>query len=110
MKRVAQLLMIISLCYCSAAYAAGNSDADSFMPVPEKGFVPDAQTAISIAEAVWIPIYGESKIKGEAPFKATLSGDTWTVWGSLPPGVLGGTAVAKISRTDGRILGITHEK
>ena len=28
--------------------------------LPKEGFVPDKNTAIKIAEAVWFPIYGES--------------------------------------------------
>jgi len=27
---------------------------------PEQGFVPNVNTAINIAEAIWLPIYGES--------------------------------------------------
>jgi hypothetical protein len=43
--------------------------------VPAKGFVPDAANACRIAEAVWIPIYGEKLIAKEKPCKATLRGD-----------------------------------
>src|SRR5262249_7899264 len=32
---------------------------------PKEGYVPDAATAIKIAEAVWIPIYGEETLKNE---------------------------------------------
>jgi hypothetical protein len=40
-----------------------------------------------------------------------LVGDTWIVEGSLPSShQLGGTAVAEISRTDGRILRVSHGK
>src|SRR2546423_10224131 len=31
----------------------------------ENGYVPDEQTAIAIAVAVWSPIYGKEKIEGE---------------------------------------------
>jgi hypothetical protein len=78
--------------------------------VPEMGFVPDSQTAIRIAEAVWIPIYGEKKIASEKPFRAKLRGETWLVEGSLPPGVDGGTAIAEISKRDGRILRVIHQQ
>jgi hypothetical protein len=76
----------------------------------------DSQTAIRIAEAVWIPIYGEKMIADEKPFHATLNGDGWTVEGSFPgtgshPGkVGGGTAIAQISKRDGRILKVIHEQ
>lgn len=75
--------------------------------VPPNGFVPDAQTAIKIAQAVWLPIYGERVLR-ENPFKATLQGDVWTVEGSLPKGTLGGVAIAEISKTDARILRVSH--
>ena len=76
--------------------------------VPDKGFVPDSQTAIRIAEAVWIPIYGEKQISTEKPFKAVLRDDTWLVTGTLPAGFNGGTAEAEISKRDGRILRVIH--
>ena len=76
--------------------------------VPQNGFVPDSQTAIRIAEAVWIPIYGEKQIANEKPFKAVLRGETWLVSGTLPPGFVGCTAIAEIAKLDGRILRVIH--
>lgn len=77
--------------------------------VPKNGFVPDAATASRIAEAVWIPIYGEKLIFSEKPFKVTLHGDVWTVTGKdLPAGWAGGVAEADISKRDGRILRVIH--
>lgn len=77
--------------------------------VPPNGFVPDAATAGRIAEAVWIPIYGEEKIAQEKPFKVTLKGDVWTVTGKdLPPGTVGGVAEAEVSKRDARILRVGH--
>jgi hypothetical protein len=81
--------------------------------VPPKGFVPDSATAVRVAVAVWIPIYGERQIMSEQPFVATLKDSVWTVTGSLPPAlkgshVVGGTAVAKIAQRDGGILFVNH--
>jgi NTF2 fold immunity protein len=39
---------------------------------PRSGYVPDAKTAIAIAEAVLIPVYGEKQIAAEQPLHATL--------------------------------------
>ncbi|HEX3694516.1 MAG TPA: NTF2 fold immunity protein [Polyangia bacterium] len=78
--------------------------------IPEKGFVPDSATAIRIAVAVWIPLYGEKLIAGEKPYRATLRGDTWTVTGSIPDGFEGGAAIAELSKRDGRILRVIHEQ
>jgi NTF2 fold immunity protein len=72
--------------------------------------------AVKVGEAVLMPAYGEKRIAGERPFKATLQGDVWTVEGTLhcdgPPGetCLGGTAIVKISKTSGTILFMLHHK
>jgi len=96
-KRVLAALVLSTLLGASDGY------------VPEKGFVPDAETAKRIAEAVFRPVYGSS-IEGEKPLKATLSGDVWTVSGTLPANYIGGVAVVKIFRRDGRVLYMMHGK
>lgn len=80
--------------------------------IPEEGFVPDKETAIKIAEAIWLPIYGE-KIYEKQPFIATLSDDKeiWTVKGTLGKKLmLGGVPYAKIRKKDGKILEVYHTK
>jgi len=80
---------------------------------PKEGFVPNAETAVRVAEAVLFPVYGEKKILSERPFKAALEGDVWTVAGTLhcgAPQCNGGTAEVKISRSTGEILQMTHYK
>lgn len=74
---------------------------------PKAGVVPDEKTAIRIAEAVLLPIYGERTIGSERPLKALRDG-VWMVEGTLPKGVDGGTAVVRLSRDDGRVLFIAH--
>ena len=77
---------------------------------PEAGFVPDANTAIMIAEAVWLPIYGKAVLT-KKPFEARLiDGGVWVVEGSLPKGMEGGVPYIEISKLDGRILEVTHGK
>ena len=77
---------------------------------PKDGFVPDAATAIAIAQAVWGPIYGQERIAQEKPFKAVLRKGVWTVEGSLPRGYMGGVALAEIAKQDGRVLRVVHGK
>lgn len=82
---------------------------------PPQGFVPDAETAIRIAVAVWSPIYGRRPIEGEKPYHATLSRGIWTVTGSLPAARhgevrVGGVAMEKIAKSDGHILQVVHGK
>lgn len=77
--------------------------------VPPRGFVPDSATAVRIAVAVWIPIYGAAQIRSEQPFVASLKNGVWTVTGTLPPQYSqGGSAIAKIAKRDGRILFVIH--
>ncbi len=74
------------------------------------GFVPDEQTAIAIAVAVWKPIFGNDNIENQKPWRAYLVNDTWIVIGSLPEGYSGGVAWAGISKQTGEILHVTHDK
>ncbi len=100
------LLMVASLA------AAQNAKAP-------KGPVSDSETAIEIAEAALIPVYGGKQIKSERPFVAELENAVWTVHGTLhcPDGkggtttlCRGGVAVVKISKADGRIISMAHYK
>jgi hypothetical protein len=86
---------------------------------PAAGFVPDSKTAIAIAEAVLIPVYGKEQIESERPFTSTLKEGVWTVAGTLhcsdgKGGIttlcVGGVAVVKIARHNGRILYMMHGK
>src|SRR5262245_30141700 len=77
---------------------------------PAAGYVPDQQTAIRIAVAIWEPIYGHEQIERQKPYRATLKDGVWVVEGSLPKGWVGGVALAEISKKDGRILRVSHGK
>jgi len=111
MKRLILAISLLSLC------VAANSQIPrepSFKP--KEGFVPNAETAVKVGEAVLMPVYGEKQIVGERPFTAALQGDVWTVGGNVPcggpPGTTckGGAAVVKISKTSGQILFMMHYK
>ena len=107
MKILLTFLVIVLLTAIPPCLAE-ESQKHSF--IPKDGFVPDKETAIRIAEAVWIPIYGAEKINSEKPFKVTLNEGIWTVEGALPEGLKGGVAVAEISQKDGRIIRVSHGK
>ena len=80
--------------------------------VPEEGCVPDKETAIKIAEAIWLPIYGKEVLK-EKPYHAKLYGDTvWKVEGSFnfKKYDAGGTAYIEIRKKDCKILDVGHGK
>jgi hypothetical protein len=77
---------------------------------PAGGFVPDKETAVRVAEAVLIPIYGKAIIESERPFSAKLNGNVWEVTGHLSPELTGGVAEAWINKSDGKILRVIHGK
>jgi hypothetical protein len=93
---------------CVAAFPLRAQEAAEHSYVPPSGFVPDSATAVAIAVAVWIPIYGRDQIRTEAPYGAQLKADRWVVTGSLPPNTIGGVALAEIAKSDGRILRVSH--
>jgi hypothetical protein len=101
----------LALCFSSYPLLTGKSAQHSY--VPKAGFVPDEKTAVRVAEAVLVPIYGEEQVTSERPFVATLNekGDKWTVYGTLPVQYnKGGVATVEIVKADGRIVRVTHGK
>lgn len=107
-KRLLFPMLLVSV------FACGFSQTQSEPSLqPKSGFVPNAETAVKIAEAVLVPVYGEKKILSERPFNAKLEGDVWTVGGTLhcgAPHCVGGTAEVKISKSTGQILQMVHYK
>ena len=95
-----------------------------FFSVQIIDYVPNKETAIRIAEAVWLPIYGELIYKSK-PFHAELNNDSvWHVYGTLEKSsinvnsagdtivniVQGGTPHIFINKIDGKILDVYHTK
>jgi len=77
---------------------------------PVEGYVPDEATAINIAIAIWIPIYGKDHIEKKKPYHAVLKNGIWYVYGSLPSGWRGGVPEAEIIKRNGKIIRISHGK
>jgi hypothetical protein len=111
-------ILIVSILVMSITFVAAEDQTmppilkdyrDGYVYMPEDGFVPDDSTAIRIAEAVWLPLYGES-IYDSQPFVARLEGDSvWIVEGTLPEEyMLGGTPYAEIRKSDAGIIRVTH--
>lgn len=109
---IAILLLLISVTTSNYAQAQGGYQPGKAMPAG--GFVPNADTAERIAEAILVPIYGSKIVDEEKPFHAELSGDIWTVRGTFkrPWFTLrvGGVAIVQIDKNDGRIILVAHEK
>jgi hypothetical protein len=76
----------------------------------ECNFVPNEETAIKVAEAILVPIYGEEVLK-KKPFTAILiSNKFWRVKGTINMDELGGIPIVEIQKTDCKILSVTHTK
>lgn len=77
---------------------------------PKSGYAPDAATAIAIARAVLIPIYGPKTIADEEPLRADLKGEIWTVIGTFNkgPSTNGGTAILQLRKDTGAIIFVIH--
>ena len=72
--------------------------------------VPDAKTAVKVAEAVWLPVYGKSVLR-EKPYVAELKDSSvWIVKGTLPKGYRGGVAYIEIQKKDCKVLNMYHGK
>jgi hypothetical protein len=80
----------------------------SVFAVPTAGCVPNAETAIRIAEALWSPIFGDEIVESQRPFHAELMNETWTVRGSRPVPTER-SLIAQIEKNDGRILKLGQE-
>jgi hypothetical protein len=89
-------------------YERNDIHIDDSLP---NNLVPNKQTVIKIAEAIWLPIYGK-EIYNEKPFVAefTTSG-IWIVKGSLQDTKSkGGVAYIETQKSDCKILKIFHGK
>lgn len=79
-------------------------------PTGDINYVPNEETAIKIAEAILIPIYGNEVIT-KRPFTVRLiDGKIWHVEGSIGLDELGGIPIIEIQKKDCKILSITHTK
>ncbi|MCH7947882.1 MAG: YbbC/YhhH family protein [candidate division Zixibacteria bacterium] len=101
------LITISTTCSTKKGKTFDTSEENSSV-IPVDGRVPNEETAIRIAEAVWLPIYG-NEIYNSKPFHAKLIGDSiWVVEGTLPEGHLGGVPYAAIQKKDGKVVKISH--
>lgn len=71
-------------------------------------YVPNAETAVKVAEILWLPLYGES-IYEHKPFSAELQNGIWIVSGK-PKKQKGGYPYAEIQKSDCKVVKITHFK
>jgi hypothetical protein len=78
--------------------------------LPPQGIVPDEATAVKIAEAIWLPVFGEQVVAKFRPYQAELKNGVWTVYGTLPRNSRGGTPMLAIRKEDGRVIEVWHSQ
>ncbi len=109
-------MKISALLFCILLFAVDVLPQNT---TPKKVEVRDSATAVKIAEAALIPVYGKGKIESERPFTAILKDGVWKVFGTLhcsdgkggtTTNCVGGTAWVKLSMNDGRVLSMGHGK
>lgn len=107
-----RILVILCLNFLLIPLAFGQAAA-------KREYVPDSDTAVKIAEAVLMPVYGKSQIESERPFTAKLRDGVWKVSGTLhcfdsngreTGSCKGGVAVVELSKADARIISMIHYK
>jgi hypothetical protein len=77
---------------------------------PKTGEDLEKEKVLMVAEEIAFKEYG-NVIKNELPLKAQLVGDSiWIIEGTLVKGADGGTVYIELSKSDYRLLKITHYK
>lgn len=78
--------------------------------LPSKGIVPDEGTAVKVAEAIFLPVFGQEEVTEFLPYHAQLRDGVWTVYGTLKPNSRGGTPQLRIQKKDGKVLEVWHSQ
>ena len=81
--------------------------------------IPDAETALKIAERLLVKTYGRKHIDAEKPLRAELTGGVWSIYGTLwcsdgkggrTNHCVGGVAKIELRQRDGKVLSVSHTK
>jgi hypothetical protein len=107
MERLKIAVLVLSLGFAAICAAREQPKGGSFRP--PTGYIPDKETALTVAIAVLTPIYGKELVDREQPFRVTEKKGVWVITGAPPP-ALGGVAEIHISRQTGEILFLMHSK
>ena len=122
MKRFCALGWVVSCLFLAPSFAqltASDRDmieydrrlAAKYKTVfPMNGVVPDEQTAMTIAQAVAIPIWGKETVTAELPLRAVLKANVWTVIGNphLKGGETGGELIIQLDKKTGAVIAFLH--
>ncbi|HXD92706.1 MAG TPA: YbbC/YhhH family protein [Bacteroidia bacterium] len=111
--KLLSIIALFSITFFLSSYRCEKSDVVCFkykQTIEDTSFVPNAETAISIAKAIWKPIYGW-EVNQSKPFIATLRDDgIWEVKGTYKKRGKGGVPYIRIQKSDGKIIQVWHTK
>lgn len=105
MSAIQIILLTIVIISCSIK----KNEAETRSNPNLSELVSNEKTAISIAEAIWEPIYGPS-LEYSKPYIATPTDSSWIVEGTLDKDELGGVPFIEIRKKNAEIINIGHGK
>jgi hypothetical protein len=122
MKKIILYLLVLFLVFFGGIFTGrlsnANREAGPFSasisdPRSNPNFVPNKKTAIKIAKAVWLPIYGQKDLMFRFYF-VQLQNDIWiiegqSIWSNIFS-ISGGGPYIKIDKATGKILEVSHTK
>ena|ERR1700744_4566088 len=100
---------IIVLAVLCLFFGTNFKNNENLKSVKGRDYVPNEETAIKVAEAIWFPILGDL-LKQEKPFTAHLSGNIWLVKGTAPDSSFGGPITIEIRKSDCKIISLMIPK
>jgi len=103
---VKRLLRVSAVLLALLSFSFGSDKKPEGTSLPSRGVVPNEITAVKIAEAVFLPIFGEEEVAKYRPYEAILKDGVWTVFGTLKPGSRGGTPTLTIQKIDAKVLDV----
>lgn len=102
--------LLLALALIAMPHAVPADLSDPSVGIPVEGLVPDAGTAISIAQTILIRRFGVREVAGQMPLSARLTDDVWSVEGTISSGTFGRAIQIEISKRDSRVLRIGFGK
>ncbi len=97
--------LILFFMFVSCSYGTTDKSA-----LPSQGVIPNEDTAVKVAEALFIPIFGADEVAKYSPYHARFKDGLWTVYGTLKSGSRGGTPQMTIQKKDGKVIEVWHSQ
>lgn len=83
---------------------------DEHNDIGKDNLVDSKEMALELAEFYIKNYYGEKVANLEKPYLIADNKTEWIVTGQLPPMYVGGTFLIVISKADGKVIGLMHDR